>query len=82
MYFRSLRARSATEVKIPRAMTSGWIDRLNVWLCEGGEVVLFSQGNGQQEAFVLRPAFGWLHGGKGNFLNAATRQPWMAELVQ
>lgn len=61
----------------------GWIDRHNVWLCEGGEVVSFSEGNGQQEALVLLPAFGCLHGGKGNFfLNAATRQPWMAELVQ
>lgn len=61
----------------------GWIDRHNVWLCEGGEVVSFSEGNAQQEALVLLPAFGWLHWEKGNFfLNAATRQPWMAELVQ
>jgi hypothetical protein len=52
-------------------------------MCEAGEVVSFSEGNEQQEALVLLPAFGWLHGEYGNFfLNVAAGQPWMADLVQ
>jgi hypothetical protein len=59
----------------------GWIDWHNVWLCEAAEVVSFSEGNGQQEALVLLPAFGWLCGAKEIFyLDPDGRHPGIAGL--
>jgi hypothetical protein len=59
----------------------GWTDRHNVWLCEAGEVVSFSEGNGQQESLVLLPAFGWLCGAKKTlYLDPDGRHPGIAEL--
>jgi len=59
----------------------GWIARHNVWLCEAGEVVSFSEGNGQQESLVLLPAFGWLCGEKKTlYLDPDGRHPGIAEL--
>jgi len=50
-------------------------------LSKAGEVVSFSEGNGQQEALVLLPAFGWLCGAKETFyLDPDRRHPGIAEL--
>src|SRR5262245_34377040 len=57
----------------------GWIDRHGPWLCDEGEVVSFSEGNGQQEALVLLPAFGWIHAAAGLFhLHPDARCSWTA----
>ena len=45
----------------------GWVDRDAPWICESGEVISFSEGNGQQEALVVLPAFGWISSGGGLF---------------
>jgi hypothetical protein len=59
----------------------GWIDRYHSWICDDGEAVSFSEGNGQQEALVLLPAFGWVHTGTGLFhLHPDTCRPWSAAL--
>ena len=58
-----------------------WIDRHSPWICDDGEVVSFSEGNGQQEALVLLPAFGWIHTAAGLFhLHPDTCSPWTAAL--
>jgi hypothetical protein len=46
----------------------GWIDRGSRWICKGGELLSFSEGNGQQEALVILPPYGWIWSGKGTFL--------------
>src|SRR5215470_9280845 len=38
----------------------GWIDRRGSWTCSGAHVVSFSEGNGQQEALLILPGFGWV----------------------
>jgi hypothetical protein len=59
----------------------GWIDRHGPWICDDGEVVSLSEGNGQQEALVLLPAFGWLQSAHGHyFLNVDSQRQWNAEL--
>jgi hypothetical protein len=45
----------------------GCITRTNCWLCDAGEVISFSDGNGQQEILILLPAFGWLRSSNGLF---------------
>jgi hypothetical protein len=57
----------------------GWIDRHSPWICDDGEVLSFSEGNGQQEILVLLPAFGWIHTAAGLFhLHPDARCPWTA----
>ena len=59
----------------------GWIDRTGAWTCSGAQVVSFSEGNGQQEALLILPAFGWVHSERGTFCVDPRRdQPWMAVL--
>jgi hypothetical protein len=38
----------------------GWMDRDTQWMCEAGELVSFSEGNGEQEALVVLPPYGWV----------------------
>ena len=57
----------------------GWVDRHAAWICDSGEVISFSEGNGQQEALVLLPAFGWISSGSGLFhLVPNGERPWRA----
>jgi hypothetical protein len=59
----------------------GWIDRLGAWKCGAAQVVSFSEGNGQQEALLLLPAFGWVRGERGTFcVSPRCDRPWMAGL--
>ncbi len=59
----------------------GWIDRRGSWTCSGAQVVSFSEGNGQQEALLILPAFGWVRSERGTFCVDPRRdQPWMAML--
>ena len=59
----------------------GWIDTHSPWICDDGEVVSFSEGDGQQEALVLLPAFGWLHTAGGLIhLHPDNRHTWTAAL--
>ena len=58
----------------------GWVDRQSPWMCDSGEVISFSEGNRQQEDFLLLPAFGWISSGSGLFHLVPNRQrPWHAE---
>ena len=45
----------------------GWIDRRGVWRSGATEVISFSEANDSQEALLLMPAFGWVHGARGTF---------------
>ena len=57
----------------------GWIDRRGSWTCSGAQVVSFSEGNGQQEALPILPAFGWVRSERGTFCVDPRRdQPWIA----
>jgi hypothetical protein len=59
----------------------GWIDRCGAWKCDAAQVVSFSEGNGQQEALLLLPAFGWVRGERGTFcVDPRCDRPWMAVL--
>jgi hypothetical protein len=58
----------------------GWIDRHAAWICDGGEVISFSEGNGQQEALVLLPSFAWISAASGLFhLIPNEERPWRAQ---
>jgi len=46
---------------------TGWIDRAGFWKCDAAQVVSFSEGNGQQEALIVLPPFGWVRGTQGTF---------------
>jgi len=60
---------------------TGWIDRAAAWKCDGARVVSFSEGNGQQEALIVLPAFGWVCGAQGTFCADPRRdRPWIATL--
>jgi hypothetical protein len=57
----------------------GWIDRRGAWKCDAAQVVSFSEWNGQQEAMLLLPAFGWVRSERGTFcVYPRCDQPWMA----
>ena len=59
----------------------GWIDRRTQWLCTSGAILSFSEGNGQQEALVILPRYGWLNGSNGAFfLLPEAEQPARARL--
>ena len=59
----------------------GWIDRRGSWTCSGAQLVSFSEGNGQQEALLILPAFGWVRSERGTFCVDPRRdEPWMAVL--
>ncbi|HLH32783.1 MAG TPA: hypothetical protein VKY31_16395 [Terriglobia bacterium] len=59
----------------------GWIDRSGSWTCNGAEVVSFSEGNGQQEALLILPAFGWIRSERGTFcVDPRRERPWTAVL--
>ena len=47
--------------------TAGWMDRRGVWRSDGTDVISFSEANDRQEALLLVPAFGWVHGATGTF---------------
>jgi hypothetical protein len=49
------------------SMMIGWMDRLDAWRSSATEVISFSEANDQQEALLLFPAFGWVHGAAGTF---------------
>ena len=51
------------------------------WKCDAAQVVSFSEGNGQQEALIVLPPFGWVRGTHGTFCAEPRRdRPWMAVL--
>ena len=57
----------------------GWIDMRPCWICDGGEVISFSEGNGQQEILALLPLFGWISAARGLFhLIPDEHRPWRA----
>ena len=59
----------------------GWINRSGSWTCNGAQVISFSEGNGQQEALIILPGFGWVRSERGTFCVDPRRdQPWMAVL--
>jgi hypothetical protein len=59
----------------------GCIDRSGTWTCSGAQVVSFSEGNGQQEALLILPAFGWVRSELGTFcVDPQCDQQWMAVL--
>ena len=59
----------------------GWIDRSGAWTGRGAQVLSFSEGNAQQEALLILPAFGWVRSERGTFCVDPRRdQPWMAVL--
>ena len=68
-----LRAPAADPVNPARylvAITSemvGWMDRRGAWRSGATEVISFSEANDRQEALLLFPAFGWVHGAAGTF---------------
>jgi len=70
LFLRQLTARSARPdvylFRISPADT-GWIDRAGFWKCDAAQVVSFSEGNGQQEALIVLPPFGWVRGTQGTF---------------
>ena len=58
----------------------GWMDRNTQWMCEAGELVSFSEGNGEQEALVTLPPYGWIRTTNGSFsLQPKHERPWMAQ---
>jgi hypothetical protein len=58
----------------------GWIDRDMQWMCDGGELLSFSEGNGEQEALVILPPYGWIHTANGSFsLQPDQERSWMAQ---
>ena len=60
---------------------TGWIDRAGFWKCDAAQVVSFSEGNGQQEALIVLPPFGWVRGTQGTFCADPRRdRPWIAVL--
>ena len=60
---------------------TGWMDRASAWKCDGAQVVSFSEGNGQQEALIILPAFGWVRGTQGTFCaDPRGDRPWIAKL--
>jgi len=63
------------------AADTGWIDRGGPWKCDAAQVVSFSEGNGQQEALLVLPPFGWVRGENGTFCVDPLRdRPWIAVL--
>jgi hypothetical protein len=60
---------------------TGWIDREGAWKCDAARVVSFSEGNGQQEALIVLPPFGWVRGTQGTFcVDPPQDRPWIAVL--
>jgi hypothetical protein len=58
----------------------GWVDRDTEWMCEAGELLSFSEGNGEQEALVVLPPYGWIRTANGSFsLQPKHERPWMAQ---
>jgi hypothetical protein len=58
----------------------GWVDRDTQWMCEAGELLSFSEGNGEQEALVVLPPYGWIRTANGSFsLQPKHERPWMAQ---
>ena len=45
----------------------GWMDRRGAWRSDATEVISFSEANDLQEALLLMPAFGWVHGARATF---------------
>ena len=84
IFLRQLRpAGTRPEVDLVRVSSAeiGWIDRSGSWTCTGAQVVSFSEGNGQQEALLILPAFGWVRSENGTFCVDPRRdEPWMAVL--
>ena len=61
----------------------GWINRQRAWLCDTGEVLSSSDGNGLQEHLVVLPPFGWIRTSAGVFcLEPDAAQPGRAQLRQ
>ena len=59
----------------------GWINRNGAWACKHAHVISFSEGNLQQEALLVLPAFGWVHGERGTFcVDPCHDEPWVASL--
>jgi len=58
---------------------TGWIDRVGAWKCDAVQVISFSEGNGQQEALLVLPPFGWVRGENGTFcVEPRLDRPWIA----
>ncbi|MGA1998249.1 MAG: hypothetical protein ABSH45_20985 [Bryobacteraceae bacterium] len=63
------------------ATDTGWMDRAGAWRCDAVRVISFSEGNGQQEALLVLPPFGWVRGENGTFCaEPRLDRPWIAGL--
>ena len=51
----------------------GWMDRRGAWRSGDTEIISFSESTGHQEALLLIPAFGWVHGALGTLCLLADR---------
>ena len=74
---------TAPEMHLFRVRSSdvGWIDRKSAWRCEAGQLISFSEGNGQQEVLILLPAFGWIRGALGTYCaDPLHEESWVARL--
>ena len=70
LFLRGPASAPANPVRYLVAITSemvGWMDRRGAWRSSATEVISFSEANDQQEALLLFPAFGWVHGAAGTF---------------
>lgn len=70
LFLRAPAPATATPAMYLLAITSemvGRMDRGGAWRSATTEVISFSEANDQQEALLLFPAFGWVHGGAGTF---------------
>ena len=68
-------------VAITSAMV-GWMDRRGVWRSDATEVISFSEANDRQEALLLFPAFGWVHGATGTFCLVPDRDNPVRSILQ
>ena len=60
----------------------GWMDRRGVWRSGATEVISFSEANDRQEALLLFPAFGWVHGATGTFCLVPDRDNPVRSILQ
>ena len=70
LFLRAPASGTANPARYLVAITSemvGWMDRRGAWRSGATEVISFSEANDQQEALLLFPAFGWVHGTAGTF---------------
>ena len=83
--FRRLMSRAVRPDRFLVTVTSGrtgTLDRSGAWISDDSNLISFSECDGQQEAMLLMPAYGWVRGMIGTFcLEPLAARPWACELV-